>query len=199
MPLNPRVIIATAAVAAVTSIFSLVAAPLLELFPENTAYAQEGPRIKIELDPAGAVVRGNPIEFTLNFTRVTATGTTYKVKVLRAGGQDVTGCSGGSAFEQMTDITAINGSATATGTISGHCPAGQGTLVATLYDGNDDEIVSTAIGFTISDYLKLPLDHASSTIAFGNATPTLGALTGLWGGHGGLQRDWHDSVLRGRQ
>ncbi len=179
MGANPRVIAATIAVAVATFLFSLVAPPLLSLAPSGAAFAQEGPKIEVELDPVGMVVQGTEIEFTLTFSNVTATGTSYQVKVLRGGNHDVTDCPGEGAFSQMTEITPDNGSATTTGTISTSCPAGRSFLIASLYDSDDNEITSTAMGFLISGIQSWNLNNASTT-PYGVDLPTLGSPAGMW-------------------
>ena len=65
MHISIRAIATAIAIAVVTSLFSLVAAPLLALPPTGAAYAQEGPRIEYELDAAGMVVEGSGVGFGL--------------------------------------------------------------------------------------------------------------------------------------
>ena len=90
---NPRVIAATIAVAIATPLFSLLAAPLLTLAPSGTAHAQEGPSIEIEFDPAGTVVLGTEIAFTLTFSGLSGytseSGLKYGVNVVGSGNPDV--------------------------------------------------------------------------------------------------------------
>ena len=182
MHVSFRAIAVAVAVAVFTSIFGLVAAPLLSLAPPGVALAQEGTKIEIELDPVGMVVEGTEIDFTLTFSGVNSTGTTYMVNVVRGGNQDATECEGEGAFTDMTAITAVNGTATTTGTISNTCPAGYSILVASLYDSNRDEITSTAVGFLISGVQSWDLKSASTT-PYGEDLPTLGSPTGLMGSY----------------
>ena len=183
MHVSVRATATAVAVAVFTFLFGLVAAPLLSLAPTGAAYAQEGPKIEIELDPVGMVVEGTEIDFTLTFTNVTSTGTTYMVNVVRGGDHDATECESGAAFSQMTDIAAVGGTATATGTISATCPPGHSILVASLYDSGNSEITSTALGFLISGVQSWNLENASTT-PYDTSLPTLGSPAGLKGGIG---------------
>ena len=181
MHVSFRAIATAVAVAVFTSIFGLVAAPLLSLAPPGAALAQEGSKIEIELEPVGMVVEGTEIDFTLTFSGVNSTGTTYMVNVVRGGDQDATECEGTGSFTDMTAITAVNGTATATGTIATTCSAGYSILVASLYDSNGDEITSTATGFLISGIKSWSLSAATTTL-HSSTLPELGTLAGLWGG-----------------
>ncbi len=181
MHVSFRAIAVAVAVAVFTSIFGLVAAPLLSLAPPGAALAQEGPKIDIELDPVGMVVEGTEIDFTLNFSGVNSTGTTYMVNVVRGGDQDATECEGTGAFDNMAPIAAVSGTATATGTIATTCSAGYSILVASLYDSSEVEVTSTAVGFLISGIKSWSLSAATTTL-HSSTLPELGTLADLWGG-----------------
>ena len=185
MHVNPRVIVATIAVAVATFLFSLVAAPLLSLVPAGTAYAQEdGPSIEITFNPEGTVTDGTEIGFTLTFSGLSGydgtTGLQYRVNVVGSGNPDVTECESGSAFSQKVSIGTISdGTATATGTIPNTCTAGLSILTASLFDSNDAEIISTAKGFTVTSVKALDISNATTTD--GSAPPVPDTPAGLWG------------------
>ena len=176
MTANPRALIATIVVLVVTPIFGLFVAPLLTLAPSGTAYAQEGPSIEIEFDPEGTVVATTSIDFTLTFSDLTGydtnSGLKYRVNVVGSGNPSVTDCESGNAFSDTVGIGTISsGTATAAGTIPDTCLPGHHILVASLYDNNGDEIISTARGFVVSsvESLELPSGHRPNSPA------------GLWG------------------
>ena len=176
---NPRVIAATIAVAIATPLFSLLAAPLLTLVPNGTAHAQEGPSIEIEFDPAGTVPEGTDIDFRLNFSGLSGSNLKYGLNVVGIGNPNGARCESGVAFDDKVSVgTVSSGNATTTGTIPGTCPAGLSILVASLYDSDGDEIISTAKGFTITAVQSLSIRNATTTD--GNPPPTF-TPAGLWG------------------
>ena len=178
MTANPRALIATIVVLVVTPIFGLFVAPLLTLAPSGTAYAQEGPSIEIEFDPEGTVVATTSIDFTLTFSDLTGydtnSGLKYRVNVVGSGNPSVTDCESGNAFSDTVGIGTISsGTATAAGTIPDTCLPGHHILVASLYDNNGDEIISTAKGFVVSSVKSLVLPPGNGNKP---AKPA-----GLWG------------------
>ena len=185
MHVNPRVIVATIAVAVATFLFSLVVAPLLSLVPADAAYAQEGPSVEITFDPEGTVVSGTEIGFTVTFSGLTATsGLQWRVNVVGGGDPDRTACEGDGAFKDDDDDmeslgTITDGTATATGTIADTCPAGLSILVASLYDSDGVEIISTAKGFVVTAVKKLSLRNAITRNGVDLLTPN--SVAGLWG------------------
>ena len=185
MHVNLRVIVATIAVAVATFLFSLLAAPLLSLVPENTAYAQEeGPSIEIAFSPEGTVTEGSQIGFTLTFSGLSGydsdSGLQYGVNVVGNRNPDVTKCESGGAFAEKLSIGTISGgTATTTGMIPDICEGGLLILVASLYDSNDDEIISTAKGFTVTSVKALDISNATTTD--GSAPPIPTTPAGLWG------------------
>ena len=185
MHVNPRVIVATIAVAVATFLFSLLAAPLLSLVPVGTAYAQEGPSIEITFDPEGTVVSGTEIGFTVTFSGLTATSVLqWRANVVGGGDPDRTACEGDGAFnDNMESIGTISGgTATTTGTIASTCPAGLSILVVSLYDSDgveSVEIISTAKGFVVTAVKKLSLRNAITRNGVDLLTPN--SVAGLWG------------------
>ena len=181
MHVNPRVIVATIAVAVATFLFSLVVAPLLSLVPASTASAQEGPSAEITFDPEGTVVASTTIGFTLTFRGLTATsGLQWRVNVVGGGDPDRTACEGSVAFDDMASIgTITDGTASTTGTIKDTCPAGLSILVASLYDSDGVEIISTAKGFVVTAVKKLSLRNAITRNGVDLLTPN--SVAGLWG------------------
>ena len=181
MRVNPRALIATITVLVVTPIFGLFVAPLLTLAPSGTAYAQEGPSIEIEFDPEGTVVLGTEIAFTLTFSDLTGytsdSGLKYGVNVVGSGNPDVQVCEEddynlNDGSTKKTALGSFSGdTAEVTGTIPDTCSTGHHILVASLYDSNGDEIISTAKGFVVSsvESLELPSGHRPNSPA------------GLWG------------------
>ena len=181
MTANPRALIATITVLVVTPLFGLFVAPLLTLVPGGTAHAQEGPSIEIAFSPEGTVVSGTTINFTLTFSDLagydTNSGLKYGVNVVGSGDPDVTKCESGNAFIDAVSIGTISsGTATATGTIPYTCSTGHKILVASLYDSNGDEIISTAKGFVVSSVGSLELPESDT-----GDRPNSPA--GLWGEH----------------
>ena len=177
MPVNPRVILATAAVAIATSLFSLVAPPLLSLVPADTAHAQQQdePMIDIEFSPEGTVKEGTEIGFTLKFSGLSSydsnSGLKYGVNVVGHQLPRVVQCGSTGAFADPVGIGTISGgNATTTGTIPSTCSGGLLILVASLYDSNDDEIISTAKGFTVTGVQSWDLPGTQPT-----------SPAGLWG------------------
>ena len=165
----------------VTPLFGLFVAPLLTLVPGGTAHAQEGPSIEIAFSPEGTVVSGTTINFTLTFSDLagydTNSGLKYGVNVVGSGDPDVTKCESGNAFIDAVSIGTISsGTATATGTIPYTCSTGHKILVASLYDSNGDEIISTAKGFVVSSVGSLELPESDT-----GDRPNSPA--GLWGEH----------------
>ena len=181
MHVNPRVIVATIAVAVATFLFSLVVAPLLSLVPVGTAYAQEGPSIEIAFSPEGTVVASTTIGFTLTFRGLTATsGLQWRGNVVGGSDPDRTACEGSVAFDDMASIgTITDGTASTTGTIKDTCPAGLSILVASLYDSDGVEIISTAKGFVVTAVKKLSLRNAITRNGVDLLTPN--SVAGLWG------------------
>ena len=181
MPVKPRALIATIAVAVAISLFSLVAAPLLSLVPADAAYAQEGPSVEITFDPEGTVVSGTEIGFTVTFSGLTATsGLQWRANVVGGGDPDRTACEGSVAFDDMASIgTITDGTASTTGTIKDTCPAGLSILVASLHDSDGVEIISTAKGFVVTAVKKLSLRNAITRNDVDLLTPN--SVAGLWG------------------
>ena len=114
--------------------------------------------------------------FTLTFSDLAgytdSSGLKYGLNVVGSGNPDVTECESGSAFSDTVSIGTISsGTATATGTIPDTCSTGHHILVASLYDSDDDEIISTAKGFVVSSIqsLELPSGHRPNSPA------------GMWG------------------
>ena len=177
MTANPRALIATIVVLVVTPIFGLFVAPLLTLAPSGTAHAQEGPSIEIEFDPEGTVVAW--VQLDRLYADVQRSDWLHsefraevRVNVVGSGNPSVTECESGNAFSDTVGIGTISsGTATATGTIPDTCSTGHHILVASLYDSDDDEIISTARGFVVSSIqsLELPSGHRPNSPA------------GLWG------------------
>ena len=177
MPVNPRVIAATIAVAFAASLFSLVAPPLLSLVPADTAHAQQQdePMIDIEFSPEGTVKEGTEIGFTLKFSGLSSydsnSGLKYGVNVVGHQLPRVVQCGSTGAFADPVGIGTISGgNATTTGTIPSTCSGGLLILVASLYDSNDDEIISTAKGFTVTGVQSWDLPGTQPT-----------SPAGLWG------------------
>ena len=195
MPVKPRALIATIAVAVAISLFSLVAAPLLSLVPDNTAYAQEeeGPSIEIAFDPEGTVTEGSQIGFTLTFSGLSGydsdSGLQYGVNVVGHQNTDVIKCESGSAFSSMVSIGTISGgTATTTGTIPNTCAGGLLILVASLYTDSESELTSTAKGFTVTSVQQW--DISSATTTDGSTLPVPDTPAGLWGE--GVNRSYED-------
>ena len=172
MRANPRALIATIVVLVVTPIFGLFVAPLLTLAPSGTAYAQEGPSIEIEFDPAGTVVLGTEIAFTLTFSGLSGytseSGLKYGVNVVGSGNPDVQVCEAddynlNDGSTKKTALGSFSGdTAEVTGTVPDTCSTGHHILVASLYDSDDDEIISTARGFVVSSIQSFELPESDT-------------------------------------
>ena len=170
MQVNPRIIVATVAVAVAASIFSLVAAPLLSLLPVDTAYAQEGPSIEIEFGPSHKIRMGEELNFTLNFSglssHINKQGLTYDVNVVSHSRPDFEVCEGTGTGTGMSMGTISGATMTKTGTIPNTCPARIYALIVTLYDGSD-ELVTAVRAFKVEEYRtwELPSDNRPNTPA----------------------------------
>ena len=169
LQVNPRIIVATVAVAVATFLFSLVAPPLLSLVPADTAYAQEGPSIAIEFDPHYMVRDNEELNFTLTFSGLTGlSGLTYDVNVVTFGEPDVPECEEGAGVGDPMDVGTFTGdTATATGTIPAACPPYKYALIVKLYDDSGEELVTAASPFKIAEFkqLELPAGNRPTTPA----------------------------------
>ena len=167
---NPRIIVATVAVAVAASIFSLVAAPLLSLLPVDTAHAQDGPSIDIEFGPSHKIRMGEELNFTLNFSglssHINKQGLTYDVNVVSHSRPDFEVCEGTGTGTGMSMGTISGATMTKTGTIPNTCPARTYALIVTLYDGGD-ELVTAVRAFKVEEYRtwELPSDNRPNTPA----------------------------------
>ena len=176
MPVNPRLLIATISVLVFTLLFALFVAPLLTLVPTGTAHAQEQTRGKISIDfnPSFKVFQGDELNFTLTFSGldeyIDQQGLTYDVSVIRTSRTSVTECEGNGTGDGISMGTISSATTTRTGTISGTCRYGAYALVATLYDGEGEEVVTTARAFKVDAYRAWKLS--------GSDMPT--SPSGLW-------------------
>ena len=165
MPVNPRVIAATIAVAVATSLFGLFVAPLLSIPTHSTAYAQTGPSIAIEFSPSGSVPKGHPITVTMTFSGLSSISNgslTYSAGVVGKGDPDVTDCKGSGFGDDITLSGVSEGTATTTGTIPDTCPVDEYILVVSL-SKNDDVQASAAKGFTIAERIVLDIPVSTTT------------------------------------
>ncbi|MCE2457597.1 MAG: hypothetical protein J4G14_07255 [Dehalococcoidia bacterium] len=185
MHVNPRVVIATTAVAVATFLFSLVAPPLLSLIPTDTAHAQQqtGPKIDIEFDPGHTVRDDEALNFTLNFTGLPSgeTNLTYDVDVVTFGETELPLCEGAQDVVNSALGSYSGTTATATGTIPVTCPPRNYILVVTLKNGGGEDLTRTASAFRVQEYRVWDLPGTQPT-----------SPAGLWG-------EYRNEVIDGEQ
>ena len=173
MHVNPRVIIATIAVAVATFLFSLVAPPLLSLIPTDTAHAQQqtGPKIDIDFNPGHTVREGEEINFTLTFSGLDgSTDLTYDVEVVTSGDSDIPLCEGTGAGTDLALGSYSGATTTATGTVPATCTPRKYVLVVTLKDGSGEDLTRSASGFRVQEFREWELPGTQPT-----------SPAGLWG------------------